>query len=107
MTWTLVGYIMTFVAMISCLVYWILRGIPEMTKKGLKCMAILIPLLFIIASFTSVFGILREFLIIQRGSAVYEVFNYIETTLWTVAAIAILMGAIVDVVKRSQRAHTG
>jgi hypothetical protein len=78
-----------------------------MTKKGLKCMAILIPLLFIMASFTSVFGILRELLIIQRGSAVYEVFNYIETTLWTVAAIAILMGAIVDVVKRSQRAHTG
>jgi hypothetical protein len=92
-------------AMISCLVYWILRGIPEMTKKGLKCIAILIPLLFIMASFTSVFDILRELLIIQRGSAVYEVFNYIETTLRTVAAIAILMGAIVDVVKRSQRAQ--
>jgi hypothetical protein len=100
MWWVLVGSVLGLVASSLMTVYWFLRLRLALAKKGWKYTSILGTLPWIIGLFTSIYVLMGELTIIQKGGTVDTTLLYTLAILDWIALATVGTGIILDALTR-------
>jgi len=104
MWWVQVGSVAGLIASSLMIVYWFSHLRLAIAEKGWKYTSTLGALPWIVGSFTSVYVLLGELMIIQKGGTVDSALLYTLAILYWIAPVALVTGMILDAVIRARRA---
>ncbi|MGB9774770.1 MAG: hypothetical protein ACPL4I_12295 [Bacteroidota bacterium] len=104
MWWVQVGSVAGLIASSLMTVYWFFHLRLAIAEKGWKYTSALGALPWIGGLFASVYVLLGELMIIQKGSAVDSVLLCTSAILYWIALVALVTGMILDAVIRARRA---
>jgi hypothetical protein len=100
MWWVLVGSVVGLVASSLMIVYWFSRLRLGIAEKGWKYTSTLGALPWIIVLFNSVYVLLRELTVMQKGGTVDTTLLYTLAALDWIVLATVGTGIILDAVKR-------
>lgn len=104
MWWVQVGSVAGLIASSLMTVYWFSRLRLAIAEKGWNYTSTLGVLPWIVGLFTSVYVLLGELMVIQKGGTVDSALLYTLAILYWIAPVALVTGMILDVVMRARRA---
>jgi len=100
MWWVLAGSVSGLVASSLMIVYWFSRLRLAIAEKGWKYTSTLVALPWIMGLFTSVYVLLGELTVIQKGGTVDTTLIYTLAALYWIVLATMGTGMILDAVKR-------
>ena len=100
MWWVLVGSVLGLVASSLMIVYWFSRLRLALAEKGWKYTSTLGALPWIIVLFNSMYVLMRELTVIQKGGTVDTTLLYTLAILDWIVLATVGTGIILDTVKR-------
>jgi hypothetical protein len=106
MWWVLPGLVAGLVASILMIVYWFSRLRLAMAEKGWKYTSTLWAFPWIVILFNSVYLLLGELTVIQKGSTVDTTLMYTFAALYWIVLATLGTGMILDVVKKARQSST-
>jgi predicted ferric reductase len=106
MWWVLAGSVSGLVASSLMIVYWFSRLRLAIAKKGWKYTSTLGALPWIIGLFNSIYVLMRELTVIQKGGTVDSTLLYTLAALYWIVLATMGTGIILDAVKMRQSSKT-
>jgi len=106
MWWVLVGSVSGLVASSLMIVYWFSRLRLAIAEKGWKYTSTLVAFPWIIVLFNSVYVLLRELTVIQKGGTVDTTLLYTLAILDWIVLATVGTGIILDAVKKTRQSST-
>jgi len=100
MWWVLVGSVLGLVASSLMIVYWFFRLRLAIAEKGWKYTSTLGALPWIVGLFNSIYVLMGEFTVIQKGGTVDSTLLYTLAILDWIVLATMATGIILDAVKR-------
>ena len=104
--WVLAGSIVGLPALSLMIVYWFSRLRLALAKKGWKYTSTVVALPWIMGLFNSVYLLLGELTIIQKGGTVDTTLSYTLAILAWIVLATVGTGMILDAVKKTRQSST-
>lgn len=102
MWWVQVGSVAGLAASSLMIVYWFSRLRLAIAEKGLKYTSIVVALPWIMGLFNSVYLLLGELAVIQKGGTVDTMLSYTLAALYWIVLATMITGMILDAVKKTR-----
>ena len=106
MWWVQAGSVAGLVASSLMIVYWFSRLRLALAEKGWKYTSTLGALPWIMALFTSVYVLLGQLTVIQKGGTVDSTLLYTLAALYWIVLATVGTGIILDAVKKTRQSST-
>ena len=106
MWWVQVGSVSGLVASSLMIVYWFFRLRLAIAEKGWKYTSTLVALPWIMTLFNSVYLLLGELTVIQKGGTIDITLLYSSAILDWIALVGVGAGIILDAVKKTRQSST-
>ena len=106
MWWVLVGSVIGLVAFPLMIVYWFSRLRLAIAEKGWKYTSTLVALPWIMGLFNSIYVLMRELVVIQKGGTVDTTLIYTLAALHWIVLATMGTGIILDAVKKTRQSST-
>jgi len=104
MWWVHIGSVIGLIASSLMTVYWFSRLRLAIAEKGWKYTSTLGVLPWVAVLFSSVYVLLGELMVIQKGGTVDNALLYTLAILYWIVLVALVTGIILDAVIRARRA---
>jgi len=106
MWWVLAGSVSGLVASSLMIVYWFSRLRLALAEKGWKYTSTLVAFPWIVVLFNSVYLLLGELTVIQKGGTVDSTLLYTFAALYWIVLATMGTGIILDAVKKTRQSST-